>query len=141
MQISLIYFVLLYVTPFWNGEKISYNLKLYFCGIGECFYKWYEIVQIDEQVYMALKSIEQGPHEKLEVYYERIFKLPKNLQDKIKDSLLITFFRAGLQPYLCVAMALAKCDNLFQQKEVDVQCEKNMGNVKDDWKSLNLPTN
>jgi hypothetical protein len=37
MQISLIYFVLLYVTPSWNGEKISYNLKLYFCGVGECF--------------------------------------------------------------------------------------------------------
>jgi hypothetical protein len=87
---------------------------------------------MDEQVYMALKSIEQGPHEKLEVYYERIFKLAKNLQDKVKDNLLVTFFRASLQPYLCVAMALAKCDNFFQQKEIDVQCEKIMGNVKDD---------
>jgi hypothetical protein len=29
-------------------------------------------------------------------------------------------------------MALAKCDNFFQQKEIDVQCEKIMGNVKDD---------
>jgi hypothetical protein len=51
-------------------------------------------------------------------------------KDKAKDSLLVTFFQAGLQPYLRVTMALAKCDNLFQQKEVDVYCEKNMGNVK-----------
>jgi hypothetical protein len=36
-------------------------------------------------------------------------------------------------------MALAKCDNLFQQKEVDVYCEKNMGNVKYHWKILEPP--
>lgn len=88
---------------------------------------------------MALKSIEQGPHEKLEVYYECVFKLANNLQDKVKDSLLVTFFLVGLQPYLRVGMALANCDNLFQQKKVDVQCEKNMGNVKDDWKILEPP--
>jgi hypothetical protein len=89
-----------------------------------------KIVQTDE-VYMALKSIEQGPYEKVEVYYEHILKLANSLQDKAKDSLLVTFFQANVKPYLDVAMALAKCDNLFQQKEVGAQCEKNMGNVKD----------
>lgn len=24
-------------TPSWNGERISYNLRLYFCGVGNCF--------------------------------------------------------------------------------------------------------
>jgi hypothetical protein len=40
--------------------------------------------------------------------------IANSLEDKTKDSLLLTFFQANLQPYLCVAMALAKCNNLFQ---------------------------
>lgn len=65
--------------------------------------------------------------------------MANNFKDKAKDSLLVSFFQASLQLYLRVAMALAKCDNLFQQKEVDVYCEKNMGNVKNHWKILELP--
>jgi hypothetical protein len=67
------------------------------------------------------------------------YTMANSLKDKANDSLLVTFFRVGLQPYLHVAMALAKCDNLFQQKEVDVHYEKNMGNVKDQWKILEPP--
>jgi hypothetical protein len=51
-----------------------------------------KFVQTDEQVYMALKSIEQGPYEKVEVYYEHILKLANSLQDKAKDSLFVTLF-------------------------------------------------
>jgi hypothetical protein len=36
-------------------------------------------------------------------------------------------------------MALTKCDNFFQQIEVDVHFDKNMGNVKDHWKILEPP--
>jgi hypothetical protein len=65
--------------------------------------------------------------------------MANNLKDKAKDSLFVTFFRVGFQPYLHVAIALVKCDNLFQQKEVNVHYEKNIGNVKDHWKILAPP--
>jgi hypothetical protein len=61
--------------------------------------------------------------------------MANNFKDKSKDNLFQAFFQADLQPYLRVTMALAKCDNLFQQKKVDVDYEKNMGNVKITGKS------
>jgi hypothetical protein len=39
------------------------------------FYKNYQKVQIDEQVYMSLWVIKQGGDKKVQVYYERILKL------------------------------------------------------------------
>jgi hypothetical protein len=49
------------------------ELKVAFC-------KWYQKVQMDEQVYMALWMIKQGGDKKVEVYYERILKLTNYLQ-------------------------------------------------------------
>jgi hypothetical protein len=49
-------------------------------------------VQMDKQVYMALRMIKQGGNEKVEVYYERILKLANCLHHQIDDSLLTTFF-------------------------------------------------
>lgn len=41
---------------------------------------------------MAFKVIKQGNDEKVEVYYEQIFKLTNYLQHKVDDNLLTTFF-------------------------------------------------
>ncbi len=42
-------------------------------------------------------------NERVEVYYERLFKLVNSFQHKIINSFLIIVFKFGLQPYLCVA--------------------------------------
>jgi hypothetical protein len=39
------------------------------------FYKHYQNVQTDKQMYMALRVIRQGGDKKVEVYYECILKL------------------------------------------------------------------
>jgi hypothetical protein len=63
------------------------------------FYKHYHTIQNDEHVYMAFKVIKQGNDKKVEVYYERIFKLANCFQHKVDDILLTTFFQVGLVPY------------------------------------------
>ncbi len=62
-------------------------------------FKRYWKVQIDEQMYMALRIIKQGGGKKAEVYYECILKLVNCFEHQAYDSLLTTFFRLGLQPY------------------------------------------
>jgi hypothetical protein len=44
--------------------------------------------------------IKQSENEKLEIYYEHILQLTNCFQHQTYDSLLTTFFRAGLHPYL-----------------------------------------
>jgi len=60
------------------------------------FYKHYQKVQMDEQVYMALWVIKQGGDKKVDIYYEHILKLANCLQHQADDSLLITFFQVSL---------------------------------------------
>jgi hypothetical protein len=72
------------------------------------FCKHYFTIQNDEQVSMAFRVIKQGSNEKVEVYYERILKLVNFFQHKADDSLLTTFFRVGLVPYLQIATTRMK---------------------------------
>ncbi len=82
-----------------NGEKQDVNIMNLFCftlmdailergknfmqshvgctffELEVAFYKQYHTVQNNEHVYMAFRVIKQGNDEKVEVYYERIFKL------------------------------------------------------------------
>ncbi len=44
------------------------------------FYKCYQKVQMNEQVYMALQVVKPGGDKKLEIYYEHILKLTNCLQ-------------------------------------------------------------
>ncbi len=82
----------------WGKKFMQFHLGCTFLELEVTFCKWYHIVQNDEQVYMALKVIKQGNDEKVEVYYEQILKIANYLQHKVHDSLLITFFWAGLVP-------------------------------------------
>jgi hypothetical protein len=66
--------------------------KCTFVELEAAFYKQYPKVQIDEQVYMALRIIKQTSNKKMEVYYERILKLANYLKHKTNGSLLMTFF-------------------------------------------------
>ncbi len=42
-------------------------------------------------------------NERVEVYYERLLKLPNSLQQHITNSFLTIIFKSRLQPYLRVA--------------------------------------
>jgi hypothetical protein len=66
---------------------------------------------------MALRVIKQAPFEKMEVYYERIMKLVNCLNHTVDNSLLMTFFRTKLVPYLQLATVGMKRDTLFLHKE------------------------
>jgi hypothetical protein len=50
-----------------------------FKELEAAFYKHYQNVQIDKQMYMALWVIKQGGDEKVEVYYETYTKTSKLL--------------------------------------------------------------
>jgi TorA maturation chaperone TorD len=104
------------------------------------FYMHYQKVQTDEQMYMALKVIKQGGHEKVEVYYECILKLANCLQHQVDDNLLTTFFRACLQPYFQMATTGMKKDTLFKHKEVIITCEENIRNANEYQKLFKRPT-
>jgi hypothetical protein len=75
--------------------------------------------------------INQSEDEKLEVYYECILKLTNCLQHQVEDSLLITFFRGNLQPYLRITILGMKRDTLFKHKKIVITYEKSMGNANE----------
>ncbi len=112
---------------------------MFFCKIRSNFCKWYQIVQTNEQVYMAFYVIKQGIIEKVEVYYKRILKLANCLQHKAKDNLLTIFYRVGLVPYLKVATIGMKCNSLFEHKEIAITCEERMGDPTKYQKLLKPP--
>jgi hypothetical protein len=49
------------------------------------FCKRFRIVNNDEEVYMQLQNIQQQTAKRVEVYYERLFKLAICLQVKTRD--------------------------------------------------------
>lgn len=75
-----------------GGEFHAISLRMHICRTRNNFHKQYWKVEIDEQVYMALKIIRQTSNKKVEVYYERILKLVNYLKHKTNGSLLMTFF-------------------------------------------------
>jgi hypothetical protein len=58
--------------------------------LEQTFCEQYHNVQMDDQVYMILQIIKQGPSEVVEEYYKRILKLIKCLQLKAYYQLLTT---------------------------------------------------
>jgi hypothetical protein len=74
----------------WGENFMQSHPSCNFSKFEATFCKPYYIVQNDEHVYMALRVIKQGNNEKVEVYYEHIFKLANYLQHKANESLLTT---------------------------------------------------
>ncbi len=89
---NLFCFTLKYATSEWGQNFMQSHSNYIFLELEAAFYKCYCTIQNDEHVYMALKVIKQGNNEKVEVYYERFFKLANYLQHKVNDNLLTTFF-------------------------------------------------
>jgi hypothetical protein len=83
---------------------MQFHPKCTFAKLEVAFCKCYQNVQIDKQIYMALKVIKQAKNKKVEVYYEYILKLANYLNHKVDNSLLTTFFRIKLVPYLLVTI-------------------------------------
>ena len=81
-----------------NGMPITLSLIPYtnFEELKQAFCKRYRKVQADEQAYMALRNIKQGPKEKVEEYYERVERLSNSLRRPADDGFLNSIFRAGL---------------------------------------------
>jgi hypothetical protein len=69
---NLFCFTLKDVISEWGKNFMQFHLGCTILELEVAFYKWYHIVQNDEQVYMVLKVIKQGNDEKVEVYYEQI---------------------------------------------------------------------
>lgn len=105
--------------------------KCTFVKLKATFGKCYQKVQIDEQVYMALRVIKQAMNKKMEVYYEHILKLANCLNHKMNNSLLTTFFQIKLVPYLWITIIGMKWNTLFLHKEVRVTCKKNIGDANE----------
>jgi hypothetical protein len=95
------------------------------------FYKHYQKVQNDEQVYMVLCMIKQRTNKKMEMYYGWIFKLANCLQDKANESLFTTLIHVILVPYLQITIVRMKKNILFEHKEVTSTYEKSMDNAND----------
>jgi hypothetical protein len=89
---------------------------------------------------MTLKSIEQRPHEKVEIYYECIFKLVNSLQDKAKDSLLVTF-QLVCNPTYMSPQHWPNVTTSSNKKKLMSIVKKTWAMSKIIGKSWNLPTN
>ncbi len=59
----------------------------------------------------------------MEVYYEWIQKLVRDLQASTINNFLTIVFRAGLQSYLKIVTTRMKQSTLQQHKEVSMLCE------------------
>jgi hypothetical protein len=62
-----------------NSYPLSVTTQGYFHP-KVTFYKHYQKIQTNEQMYMALQMIKQGKDEKVEAYYEHILRLANYLQ-------------------------------------------------------------
>jgi len=67
---------------------------------------------------------------KVEVYYDRIYKLVHGLQILTTNSLLTIVFWAGLQSYLSIVTVRMKQSTLQQHKEAKMLCEEIMTTTK-----------
>jgi hypothetical protein len=63
---------------------------------------------MNEQVYLTLHTIKQGPNEVVEECCEQILNLENYLQHKVDDHMLGTFYRVGLLPYFYIAIVNMK---------------------------------
>ncbi len=106
---------------------IILKLEIAFC-------KRYCTIRNDEQIYIALRVIKQSNIEKVEVYYDWIFKLANCL--KANNNLLTNFFRTGLVPCLCITTIRMKRDTLFKHKESTITYEETMVDVEEYQKLL-----
>jgi hypothetical protein len=115
----------------WGENFVQFHLGCTFLELEATFYKCYCSVQNDEQVCKAFRVIKQGNNEKVEVYYEWMFKLANCFQHKVNDNLLTTFFRTRLITYSQIAPIGMKRDTLFDHKEFAITCEVTMANVEE----------
>ncbi len=73
--INLFCFTLRDAISKWGFFFMRTPLVCRFEELEVTFCKRYQKVQMDEQVYMALRMLKQGGNEKVEIYYERILKV------------------------------------------------------------------
>jgi hypothetical protein len=68
----------------------------------------YKKVQNDEQIYLQFKNMKQEKKERIEIYYDILFKLANSLQHGTINSFLTIVFKSWLQPYLHVSTTSMK---------------------------------
>jgi len=81
---------------------------------------------MNEQVYLTLHTIKQGPNEVVEECCEQILNLENYLQHKVDDHMLATFYRVRLLPYFYIAIVNMKWDTPIEHTESMVLFEENL---------------
>jgi len=69
--------------------------------------------------------IQQQTTKRVEVYYERLWKLRNCLHVKATNVFLTTIFKACLLPYLILATASMKRNTSIEHKEATIVCDEN----------------
>jgi hypothetical protein len=93
--------------------------------LEQMFYKCFQNVKNEKEVYMQLKNLQQQVGEWVEFYYERLLKLANYLQVKATNVFLTSIFITCLQPYLRLAIVSMAKNTLIKHEEAAMICKEN----------------
>jgi hypothetical protein len=98
----------------WADDYLNMHPNCTWKQFKVAFMKRYKEQHIDEQVYVALKTLKQGDNERVEDYYERFMKL---MQTPMGEGFMLSNFWTGLLDYLRVITSMQNIAFLTELKE------------------------